>query len=121
MDESTEQLMILLKLSAAPFGTPEEREYLFALEDTIAEAIADAGAGEYDGNEIGQGEFSFVMYGPSARRMLEVARPIIPPRIILPGSYAVLRSGADDETEVRVELAPGPPHGRDAADARRER
>ncbi|MFC4763904.1 hypothetical protein [Dyella koreensis] len=43
---------------------------IHVLEDELTEAISHARSGEYDGNEIGQGELVLFMYGPNAESLL---------------------------------------------------
>ena len=82
---------------------------VFALEERLTAAIENAGAGEFDGNEIAVDGSEVVLYayGSDADRLYAAIEPVIkglpPPR----GSYVVKRYGeADDPNarEVRVDL-----------------
>jgi hypothetical protein len=47
------------------------------IEDPLIEAIREAAAGEFDGNEIGPAGTTLYMYGPSADVIFEVVVPIL--------------------------------------------
>lgn len=85
-------------------------EPILALEDDVADAIEQSGAGEYDGHELGLLEESdafLFMYGPSAERLYEAVRPVLETNALLRGGEATLRyGGPDDESaqERRVKL-----------------
>ena len=70
-------LIITIPLHSGKMGGVEERKRLFALEDQLSAAIKESGAGEYDGNEFGEGVFTIYIYGPSAERLFSVVRPIL--------------------------------------------
>ena len=71
-------LIITIPLQSGKTGNAEERnKRLYALEDQLIVAIKESGAGEYDGNEIGEGVFTIYIYGPSAERLFSVVRPIL--------------------------------------------
>jgi len=82
---------------------------MVAIEEPLEAAINDAEVGEYDGNEIALdgSEAILFAYGPDADALWDVMRPIIVRALPNPGSYAIKRYGAVDDTsarEVRVEL-----------------
>jgi len=71
--KSPDQAVIVhVPLSDRANGTQEEFAHLTALEEKMEEAIATAGVGEFDGNEFGQGDFTYFMYGPDADRLFAV-------------------------------------------------
>ena len=77
---------------------------LHALESRLHEAIAAAGAGELDGDEIDVdgSDGSLYMYGPDADRLFEVVRPHLERVGFMHGAKVTLRYGAPvDGTEVR--------------------
>lgn len=59
-----------LPLSDDEFGTEEERESVYELEDRLEGAAAAVG-GDHDGHEFGGGEAVLYTYGPDADRLLE--------------------------------------------------
>jgi len=83
-------LLVYIKLSDDKFGTKEERERLFKLEDEIT-PIVEHLSGEFDGNEIGGGFFMLYVYGTSADELLDAISPILNKFPIPIGSYAEKR------------------------------
>jgi hypothetical protein len=81
---------------------------LFELENELEEAIAAAGVGEYDGNEVAvNGTDGFMyMYGPDADALFGVIRPILTRTNTVRNAVATLRYGpaADDVRRVEVPL-----------------
>lgn len=66
------------------------------LEEKIEDALAESGAGELDGNDVGQGEYNIYMYGPDADRVWEVAEPVISGSgFPIPAGSSVLRRYGD--------------------------
>jgi len=100
-------LIVSIPLSDGGFGSDDERDVLFALEDQMEAAIESAAAGEFDGDEFGQGECVLYMYGPDADRLFSVVEPLLKSCPNTAGGHAIKRYGdaADpDAKEVRVEL-----------------
>jgi hypothetical protein len=98
-------VIVRLPLDDAGFGSAERREALNVLEDELINAIALADAGEFDGNEFGQGECAFFMYGPDADVLYMVVEVVLQEFAVARGGYAIKRYGpADDPNskEVRV-------------------
>lgn len=62
-------------LTGEEFGKSGEREAIFALEEALIQAINEAGAGEYDGNDFGGGEAVLYAYGPDADRLFDAMEP----------------------------------------------
>jgi hypothetical protein len=93
-----------LRLSDPNFGSEQEREAIFALEDRLNVAIERADAGEFDGNEFGDGECTLYMYGPDADRLYNAIAPVqMSP--LARGGYAIKRYGEASNPaakEVRV-------------------
>ncbi|MHC4443933.1 MAG: hypothetical protein ACYTBZ_05515 [Planctomycetota bacterium] len=83
---------------------------LFELGDKLESAIAEAGVGEFDGNEVAtDGSDGFLyMYGPDADRLFEVVRPILETTDFTNGAKATLRYGPPEdgveEREVKIGL-----------------
>jgi hypothetical protein len=100
-------VIVHIPLSTGQFGTEDERKTLFHVEDRLVSAIDRAGAGEFDGNEFGEGEATFYMYGPDADRLFKAVEPVLRLHPVFRGAYAVKRYGpAVDPAsrEQRVEL-----------------
>lgn len=68
---------------------------IFALEDELEKAILEAGAGEFDGNELAtDGSAGYLyMYGQNADRIFAVIKPILEKTSFMRGAKAKLRYG----------------------------
>jgi hypothetical protein len=99
-------VIVTLKLSNAQFGAREEREAMHALQDALAAAIAEHEAGEFDGDDFGQGECTLFMYGPDADRLFEAIREPLLASALSRGGHAIKRYGPpkDGVPEVRVDF-----------------
>ncbi len=96
---------VILKLSSQN-GTREELAKIFELEDLISSFIEEHEVGEYDGNEVGQGEFTMYMYGTDADVLFRSIQPVLQRSPLTHGGYAIKRYGPPEEEvrEVRMEL-----------------
>ena len=84
---------------------------LFVLEEELADSIAEASVGEFDGNEVALdgSDGSLYMYGPNADRLFEVVRPILERSTAIKNAVATLSYGsAPDAKSVKVQLRQGP-------------
>ena len=98
-------VIVHLPLDDSRFGSTERRDALNALEDELINAIELAEAGEFDGNEFGEGECVFYMYGPDADTLYMVIEVVLQEFPVARGGYAIKRYGpAEDPTakEARV-------------------
>jgi hypothetical protein len=94
-------VIVRLRLDDDGFGSGEERDRLFALQDELIAAIEAAGAGELDGDEFGEGECVLYMYGSDADRLFATVAPLLRTVPIRAGSYAIKRYGAADDLSAR--------------------
>jgi hypothetical protein len=82
---------------------------LFVLEEQLERAIAAAGAGEFDGNEVAaDGSDGYLyMYGPNADRLFAAVRPTLERTEFMRGARVKLRYGLpqDGVKEVEIDLA----------------
>ena len=105
---AVEHAVILhLPLSGDEFGTGDEREHVFALEDSIIEAVQPI-AGDYDGHEFGAGEAVLYTYGRDANELFDAVSGALGDFPLRAGAYAIKRFGpAGDPTsaEERLELS----------------
>jgi hypothetical protein len=101
-----EQAVIVhVPLDDAQFGSNQRRDALHALEDELIEAIELAEAGEFDGNDFGQGECTFFMYGPDADVLYMVIEVVLQEFPVARGGYAIKRYGpADDPNSKEVKV-----------------
>lgn len=98
-----EALIVVIPLSRE-MGTQEENRKLFQLEDELIKTIESGGAGEYDGNEIGEGTFTMYAYGPSANKLFDVAIPVLMRHHLPSGSQIVKRYGKPGAKEERTHI-----------------
>jgi hypothetical protein len=94
-------VIVFLKLSNQQFGAFDEREALFELEDHLADAIAQHNAGEFDGDEIGEGECRIFMYGPNADNLYSSIEPVLKTSTLAAHGYALKRYGEPEDPNVR--------------------
>ncbi len=103
-----EQALIAhLPLSDKRFGSEADVSACQALERAHETEIENARAGEMDGNEIGQGECTLFMYGPSADKLLDVVSRRLRSSRLAKRGWVVKRYGSAEDArakEVRVDL-----------------
>lgn len=100
-------VIVHLKLSDDSFGATNERETIHSLCDEIAEAIEENDAGEFDGDEFGEGTCTLYMYGPDADALFAVTEPILRASTVSTGGHAIKRfgeAGDPNAKEVQVDL-----------------
>lgn len=94
-----------LKLSDAGFGTPAERQDLMAFEPRLEAAVTAAAAGLFDGDEFGDGECVWYIYGADADVLWQAVEPIVRDAAKQRGGYVIKRRGPPGQTqEERVDL-----------------
>lgn len=76
-DDDEQDLLVVLKLSNRSLGTAQERMAIEEFGNQLEAALQDAGAGEYDGDEMGGGECILFFAGPDVDRMIAVLRPLL--------------------------------------------
>jgi hypothetical protein len=86
-------VVIHLKLSDEEFGSFDERENAFTLEDRLEDAVTDSAIGEYDGHEFGDGWCRFYIYGDDANVMADAVLPLVRNLSPRTGSFVVKRFG----------------------------
>ena len=85
-------------------GNAEEHKRIAALEEQLAAAIKEAGAGEFDGDEFGNGFCTIYMYSPRADRLFTVVQPVLKKFHAPTGSYLIKRYGKPGAKQERVEI-----------------
>ncbi|MCB9844685.1 MAG: hypothetical protein H6811_01680 [Phycisphaeraceae bacterium] len=104
--ESAAEHAVLLHVRMAEASPSKaERELVFGLEDRLASAIDAAGAGEFDGDEWGEGEAVLYMYGPDADRLWASIEGLVRGAGLAGGSYAIKRYGGPEARGERVDVA----------------
>lgn len=96
-------MLLHFALADDEFGTEQEREAVFALEERLERAIRASGAGELDGNEFGGGEAVIYMYGSDKDRLWAAVEPVVRGFPLRPG-FALLRPGGPEVDPERVDL-----------------
>ena len=92
------RVVLHLPLSAG-MGTAAERRAINVIERRLRAALEKTPAvGDYDGNEIGGGDFAIFLYGPNAAALFTAIRPILAHIPLPPGAYANLYDADKDET-----------------------
>ena len=100
---SEHAVIAYMKLSDGGFGSEVEVARYFELEDNLEAVINDAGVGEFDGNEVGEGFFTLYMYGPDADKLAEVVLPVLERSGPPAGSYVLKRYGDAEDLTAREE------------------
>ena len=100
-----EQAVIVnIRLTSGNMGNLEERKRIAALEEQLVAAIKESGAGDFDGDEFGNGFCTIYMYSPSADRLFTVVKPALNKFHAPAGSYVVKRYGKPGAKQERVEI-----------------
>jgi len=97
-------VLVCFKLADAELGYVEEYAAMERLEQQIRSLLSVTGAGEYDGNEVGDGFFRMFMYGEDADAMCDAIMTAILYYPALPGSYMVKRYGGPGAAENCIQL-----------------
>jgi hypothetical protein len=96
-----EALLIHLKLSDGKFGTKSEGDALFALERELEADIAKVKGGDFDGNEFGEGECVFFIYGPDADKLFSSVEARLKSSPLSKGGWAIKRYGRATDANVK--------------------
>lgn len=82
---------------------------LFALEERLEAAIAAAGVGELDGNEVATdgSEGTLYTYGPNADALFAVVRPVLDATDFMRGARVRLRYGPPEDGVREVDVRMG--------------
>mgnify|MGYP003342074831 CR=1 FL=1 len=99
-----QRVIVHVPLSDGANGTSEEFAHLTDLEEKMEEAVVAAGVGEFDGNEFGQGNFTYFMYGADADLLFAVVEPILRGDSQTKKGHAVLRYGPPGSFQRKIEL-----------------
>jgi len=102
-EEPEQVVLVYLKLSDEAFGSPEDRQAAYSLEDQLIAAMETSDKGECDGHEFGGGFATFFLYGPDADAVFSIVQPILKQFTAPPGSYIIKRYGALGAQEKRIE------------------
>jgi hypothetical protein len=95
---------VMVKLSDEHSGDHDEIERLLDIEPQIELLVEQNGLGELDGNEIGEGYFTWFIYGPDADRIFSSLLPTLLNIPMPPGSHLIVRRGAPGALEQTIPL-----------------
>ncbi len=81
-----------------------ELDTLYELEEKIAEALDEAGAGDYEGSEmsIDGSEGQMTMTGPKAQALWETVEPVLAAARFMRGAEGELRFGEGEDAETDI-------------------
>jgi hypothetical protein len=94
-------VLIYIKLSDDKMGNEKERKDCQALEERMETSIKTKQAGEFDGDEWGEGFCRLFMYGPDADALFNAVETDLRAAPLLAGSYAIKRYGPAGDTKAR--------------------
>ena len=100
-------LLVKIRFSDDEFGSPEERDLVYEIEDQLLAVFSGSGTGECDGHEFGGGWGVVFCYGQNAEELFASAAPIILRYDLPMGSHVVKREGGPGATESVLLLSPG--------------
>jgi hypothetical protein len=101
-DEEEHAVIAHFRLSDDRFGSPADRQVIYAAERTLTAAVEEAGVGEVDGDEFGGGEVVVYAYGADADALFAVMEPTLRGLPFRP-AHVLLRRGVDGAAS-RVDL-----------------
>ena len=90
-------------LSDDEFGSEAERATLGDLGDRLADVVARAGVGEFDGDDFGEGEGVLYLYGPDSELLWQAVEPEVRACALRP-VFALVRPGGPDVAAQRVDV-----------------
>lgn len=101
-----EQAVIVhVSLSDGKNGTKEEINHLLEFEEKLEARILEVGVGEIDGNEFGQGDFTYFMYGRDADQLFAAIEPLLRNDLLAQKVRVVVRYGGPGTAQREVEIS----------------
>ena len=98
----TEQAVIIRVPISDQFGTEEEQQKVYALEDSLTETLQGKSVGFVDGNDFGQGEANLYLYGSDADTLFSAIRPTLRTSAMASLMQITLRYGSVNDPDPRV-------------------
>jgi hypothetical protein len=96
-----QQEAVIVHLHSAEL--PEE---FWQLNERLYEFVERSGAGEFDGNEIGEGEATLFAYGPDAGILFSVMEPLLRSYGVCQNARVVIRKGGPGSPQTELQLKP---------------
>lgn len=97
-----EAVIVQFPLSNSYIGTKQDLDQIVKLEKALETVIFHANAGEFDGNEIGQGECVLYMYGPDAKMLYNAILPVLEKSPLVKGGIVRIRFGPPGSKQEKV-------------------
>ena len=95
-----------IRMTEDKFGSERERAAIATLADDLERVIAEKQAGEFDGEEFGDGRCVLYMYGPDADRLFGAVAPVLKAAPLARGGFAIKRYGeASDKNAVEARVS----------------
>jgi hypothetical protein len=95
-------VLVKLRLSNRTMGTAAERADIEALAQTLEDAVAAAGVGEFDGDEYGGGDCTLFFAGPDADRLFAVLQPLLHRHPLGRGATVVMQYGGGEPVRRQI-------------------
>jgi hypothetical protein len=88
-----EDQAVIIRATLPSIDADDVLDQLITLENELAEVIALARVGEFDGNEIGQDELKLYMYGPDAEKLFSTVESVLRRASLTRSAIATVRHG----------------------------
>ena len=99
---SEQAVIVHLRLPSDGFGSAGDHDAVYALEDAIERCLMASSAGEFDGDEFGEGECVLYLYGLNADELFSAIKPLLESSTIASGGFAVKRYGEPGDLEAKT-------------------
>ena len=103
-DSSEQAVIVRLDGQSLPQAVYDECD-LSTIEDQLIEIIENNNAGEFDGNEVGEGGATLYMYSPDAERLFSLVEEALRAYPLCAGARVTVRKGPPGSPEREVVLA----------------
>lgn len=97
--QTGQQEAVLIHIDATDL--PDE---FWKLNERLYEEVERSGAGEFDGNEVGQGSATLYAYGPDAERLFRAMEPTLRSYPVCQDARVVIRHGGPGSPQTEVKL-----------------
>lgn len=98
-------VFVHLELTGGPYGSEDEVEEIRLLGDDCDEAVRDARAGEFEGEEFGDATCVLVFSGPDADALWNAVAPVVRSSRVSRGGHVVQRFGGPGARETRAAIS----------------
>jgi len=98
----THSVLVRFELHSGRLGSHDEREAIHHLTGELDRMIRSNGAGEFDGDEFGEGACTLFIYGPDADLLFRAVEPSLRSSPLVRGGTAIKRYGPRGSREELV-------------------